>query len=204
MNEQSSLPPTSEEARAALDEIDRISAQARSTIAQGPSAPVLILWGCIWMIADITTQFHPQSLAWLWWMLDLVGALGTWWFIARGVRVRRPGGWRYGVFWGVIFFYAILWVNLLVPVKWPQTDAEWIHFEPIYRRMTAYFHTIPMFAYVIGGLFTGRFFIWLGALVTVLILVGYCFVQDYFYLWLGLTGGGALAISGIFIRKFWR
>jgi hypothetical protein len=206
MNEQPVVSPTKEEARATLAEIDRVVAQTRTAIAQGPSAPILILWGCIWLVADVTTQFNSQALEWLWWVLDLIGVAGTWWFVARrNVRVKRPGEWRYGVFWGVIFFYAVLWVNLLVPVRhWPQNAREWTEFEPIYRRMTAYFHTIPMFAYVIGGLFTGRFFIWLGVLVTALTLIGYCCVQQYFYLWLGITGGGSLIFSGVFIRKFWR
>ncbi len=204
MNDQPLVSPTQDEARASLADIDRVAAQARVAIAQGPSAPILILWGCIWAVADITTQFHPLTMSWLWSILDLIGIGGTWWFAAHGVRVKRPGAWRYGVFWGVIFFYAILWLNLLVPMQWPQTQAQWVDFWPTYRRITAYFHTIPMFAYVIGGLFTGRYFIWLGALVTVLILIGYCFVTHYFFLWLAITGGGSLIFSGVFIRKFWR
>jgi len=205
MNEQPLVSPTKDEAQAALTEIDRVIARTRTAIAQGPSAPILFLWGSIWMVADATTQFHPQALQWLWWVLDLIGVLGTWWLARRHrVRVKRPGAWRYGVFWGVIFFYAILWMNLLVPVKWPETAQQWVSFEPTFRRLTAYFHTIPMFAYVIGGLFAGRFFIALGLLVTALILVGFCWVPDYFYLWLAITGGGSLILSGVFIRKFWR
>ena len=206
MNEQPPVSPTKDEARAALTEIDLVMARTRTAIARGPSAPLLILWGCIWSIADLTTQYHPQALQWLWWALDLIGFASTCWIIRNHrARVKSPGGWRYGVFWGAILFYAILWLNLLVPVKWPQTPQQWVEFEPIFRRVTAYFHTIPMFAYVIGGLFVGRrYFIWIGLLVTALILAGYCWAGAYFYLWLAVTGGGSLLFSGIIIRKFWR
>jgi hypothetical protein len=50
----------------------------------------------------------------------------------------------------------------------------------------------------------GRFFIILGAIVTALILAGYCWAGDYFFLWLAITCGGALIFSGAFIRKFWK
>jgi hypothetical protein len=206
MNEnQSPASPTKDEARAALSEIDRVMADTRVAIAQGPSAPILILWGSIWVVADLTTQFHPQALALMWWILDLIGVGGTWWFSARyRARVKRPGGWRYGVFWGAVFFYSALWLNLLVPQHWPQTSKGWVEFWPMFRRISAYFHTIPMFAYVIGGLYVGRFFIYLGMLVTALIMAGYFWAGDYFFLWLAIAAGGALIFSGVFIRKFWK
>jgi hypothetical protein len=205
MNEEPTLTPTPDEARAALAEVDQVLAQTRHAIRQGISAPLLILWGCIWMVADATTQFDPQAMGYLWWVFDLVGIVGWVWIIRSHSRqVKNPRGWRYGVFWGILFFYAILWMNLLVPVDWPKTSQEWIAFEPMYRRMTAYMHTVPMFAYVVGGLWLDPFFIWLGAIVTVLIVLGLCFVQEYFYLWLAVTGGGALVVSGVFIKKFWK
>ena len=94
MNEsQSTVSPTKDEAQAALSEIERVMAETRIAIARGPSAPIFILWGSIWVIADLTTQYRPEALAWMWWILDLIGAGGTWWFSARyRARVKRPGG----------------------------------------------------------------------------------------------------------------
>ncbi len=205
MNEEMTQPPSQAEARAALAEVDRIIDQTRRALAQGPSAALLILWGCIWLAADVTTQFYPAAMQWLWWVLDGVGILGSWWIGAcHGAKIKSPGAWRYGVFWLVLFAYAALWVCLLLPVNWPQTDLQWEHFEPVYRRITAYIHTIPMFAYVVGGLWLGRFFVWLGLLVTALIVVGLWFVPHYYYLWLGIAGGGSLIVAGVFIRKFWK
>ena len=205
MNEEPILTPSPAEARAALAEVDQVLVQTRHAIRQGVSAPLLILWGCIWMAADTTTQFYPQAMNWLWAVFDLVGIAGcVGIFRCHRQRMKSSGGWRYGVFWGILFFYAILWMNLLVSVDWPKTSQDWIAFEPMYRRMTAYMHTVPMFAYVVGGLWLDTFFVWLGAIVTVLIVLGLCFVQEYFYLWLAVTGGGALVVSGVFIKKFWK
>jgi hypothetical protein len=194
---------------AALSEIERIMAETRSAIARGPSASILILWGAIWFVADLTTQYDPQALQWMWWILDLIGMAGTWWFIKNHrSRVKSAAtaryGWRYGAFWGAIFFYGAMWLNLLVSARWPQTSQQWTAFWPMFRRISAYSHTLPMFAYVIGGLFVGRFFIFLGMLVTALILAGYFWAGDYFFLWLAITAGGSLIFSGIFIRRFWR
>jgi hypothetical protein len=205
MNNETTSLPSPEEARAALAEAERAFQQTRVAIVQGPSAPLLILWGSIWMIADLTTQFYAPAMLAIWLPLDLIGGGGTWWIVAhRRVKVGRHGNWRYGAFWGVLFFYAALWTNLLVPVSWPQNAHDWATFEPVFRRITAYYHTIPMFAYVLGGLFIGRFFVILGALVTALIVIGFCFIHDYFYLWMAITGGGSLIISGVFIRQFWK
>jgi hypothetical protein len=206
MNEELLNPPTRDEAAASLAEVDRVVAQTRHAIRQGISAPLLILWGCIWIVADVTTQFHPEGAGWTWLLLDVIGILG-WWLIFKfsGSHVRSPRGWRYGVFWGVLFFYASLWMNLLAPVThWPQTAQQWIAFWPMYRRMAAYMHTIPMFAYVIGGLWIDRFFIWLGAVVTALIVFGLFYVDQYFFLWLAATGGGSLVLAGVFIKKCWK
>jgi len=205
MNKEPTLTPTPDEARAALAQVDQVLAQTRHAIRQGISAPLLMLWGCIWIVADVTTQFDHQAMNWLWSVLDLVGIVGwVWIFRSHRHRVKSSRGWRYGAFWGILFFYAILWMNLLVPADWPKTNQEWIAFEPEFRRMTAYMHTVPMFAYVVGGLWLDPFFIWLGAVVTALIVIGFCFVHEYFYLWLAVSGGGALVVSGVFIKKFWK
>jgi len=158
MNEAAIPSPSAAEARAALAEVGRVIDQTRLTLAHGPAAPILILWGVIWVIADCTTQFYPAAMQWLWLPLDIAGIGGSLWFPARHrVKVKRPGLWRFGLAWGILFFYAYLWIFLLCQAHWPQTNEQWQAFEPTYRRLTAYAHTIPMFAYVIMGLWLGRF-----------------------------------------------
>jgi hypothetical protein len=205
MNKEPTILPMPEEARAALAEAEHLLAHTRRALSQGPTAGLLILWGAIWMAADLTTQFDQPAMQWLWAVLDVIGIVG-WVLIALRSRttVKEPGRWRFGAAWGILFFYASLWMSLLVTQHWPQTAEQWQQFEPEYRRMSAFMHTIPMFAYVVAGLWLGRFFVILGGVVTVLIVGGLYFIPDYFFLWAGVTGGGALILSGIFVRKLWR
>jgi len=178
-------------------------AQTRRTIAAGRSAPIFILWGVIWFVGYAQTQFFPDSARWSWIALDLVGIVGTIVLVRRS-PAKTPHRGRAGLGWLVLFGYAVLWVNLLGP--WEMIHRpEWAAYAPhMTRKITAYFATIPMFGYVLIGLWLDRFFIWLGAVVTLATLVGYYFVPDYFYLWLAVTGGGSLIAGGVIIRKFWR
>ncbi|HTB62416.1 MAG TPA: hypothetical protein VK737_02410 [Opitutales bacterium] len=205
MNEEATFPPSRDEAHAALAEVNHVLATTRLAIAQGPTASILILWGVIWLIADVATQFDLQTVHWLWPMLDIVGMLATWWLTTRHrVHVRQPGMWRLGVFWVVLFLYAGLWLCLLLPGDLPFNSNLWGNGELAFRHITAFAHTVPMFAYIVIGLWFGRFLIWLGVLVTVLIVAGLWLVPGYYYLWLGLTGGGSLIVAGLFIKKFWK
>ncbi len=205
MNDEMTIPPSREEARAALATVDEVLKQTRTALAHGPTAPMLILWGAIWMIADLTTQFHPAAMQWLWLVLDVVGMAASWWLAARHkVKVKRPGMWRFGVCWLILFAYAGLWGWMLVDPAWPQTASQWYVFEPEFRHLSAYAHTVPMFAYVIMGLWLGRFLTILGLVVTVLVVAGLYLAPHYYYVWLAVAGGGSLILSGIFIRKLWK
>jgi hypothetical protein len=64
--------------------------------------------------------------------------------------------------------------------------------------------TIPMFAYVVMGLWLDHFILWIGLAVTALTLVGLFFLQPYFWLWMAVTGGGMLLGTGLYIRYQWK
>jgi hypothetical protein len=193
------------EARESLAEIERIVDLTRRSIGRGCAAPLLILWGIIWVIGYSGTQFYPRYAGFLWLGLITIGSAFSW---VAGVRfqtpVRSPSDAKIGFFWLILFGYAIVWLFLLGGNSLPKGE-EWLRRHPLQsQQISAYFATIPMFAYVVGGLWLGRFFIYLGLIVTALTLVGYMFLPDWFNLWMAITGGGSLIIAGLFIRKFWR
>ncbi len=203
MNEETSLPPSRDEARAALAQIEDTRSEIRKSIAQSMAGPSLIMWGVIWMIMLSYAQFHTGENR-LWWVFVVAGFLGSWSlprFYPTPIK-RKPDA-RIGAFWLVIFAYAVVLLILVEPwnllVNLSPADAVMMG-----HKICAYYSIIPMMAYVLFGLWIGRFFVWLGLLVTALILLGFYFIPDYFYLWVAVTGGGALMLSGIFIRKFWK
>lgn len=205
MNEEMTQPPSPAEAHAALSEVDQIIANTRTAIAHGAAGPILILWGCLWAIADATIQFYPPAMQWIWIPLDIFGAVVTTWLVRQHrVQVKRPGRWRFGVFWVVLFAYAFLWMFLLMGDGVSKTDGPWAQVEPTYRKIASFWHTVPMFAYVALGLWLGRFLVWIGIVVTILVVAGLWLAPHYYYLWLAMTGGGALVLSGVLINKSWK
>lgn len=194
-----------QEAQESLNDIESVTEQTRKAIAYGGSSGMLTLWGVIWMIGYSVTQFYPAYAGWAWMPLIAIGAIGCWILGARNHSCfRNANAWRIGVFWLVLFAYAAVWLTLLHPANLPS-GAEWAHYQPINdRQISAFFATVPMFAYVVGGLWFGRFFVWLGALVTVLTLVGFYLLTSWFQLWMAIIGGGSLIVAGLYIRNSWR
>jgi len=205
--EQEQTPSiTPDEARASLAEIDRIVLRTRQMIARGGSAPIVILWGVIWIIGYADMQFLPRTPHWFWVLLDVVGIagsfrLGRW---ARRSPIKNSNGVRIGISWLILFAFGVIWLAILGP--WGFLNAhQLVSYTPdMDRKIGAYWATVPMFAYVLIGLWLDRFFVWLGAFVTIATLVGYFFIFDYFYLWMAVIAGGSLVVGGLFIRKNWQ
>jgi hypothetical protein len=206
MNSETNPPITRQEAASALDEIDRVRHRVRKTLAAGIMSSMLVLWGVLWIAGFTAEQFVPNAYR-VWLALDVIGIAIS---LALVVRSRRspaqgtgPGHGRIGASWLILFGYAVLWCYLLVPYGL-LNGSGWAAYGPVLeRKMALLWVTVCMLAYVLMGLWLDRFLLWLGAVVTLAALVGFLFVQPYFFLWVAVTGGGSLVVSGLFIRKVW-
>ena len=194
MTENSNQNPTvtASEAEASLLHIHQVAQRTRKIIAQGPASSILMLWGCIWMVGYGLCEFRPDWASPAWIILDAIGGIAS---FAFGMRSRPPvtggrGDVRIGIFWLALFAYAALWIWLLDP--------------PDFKRSAAYFATVAMFGYVVGGLWLSRFFVCLGLAVTALTVLGLILFPEHFYLWMALIAGGSLILSGIYIRRAWK
>ncbi len=181
------------EAQQTLTEIQSTMTQAKKAIASGSSSTLLILWGMIWIVGFLCAQFcAPKVVPWCWLILDVVG-IGATLIIVLYIKspVKSPIMKRVFWFWLLLGFYAGFWLTLLKPLD--------------YLEYGAFVTSIPMFAYVVMGLwFEMNFMIWLGLAVTALSAVGLHLVRPYFWLWMAVTGGGSLAGTGFYIRYRWR
>jgi len=204
MEPEQSIPITPEAARASLAEIDSVTQSIRRAIAAGITAPLLILWGAIWIICFTTEQFLPHWSQKVWLGLDGIGIVVSMLSGLFQTPVKINGSSpllsKIGIAWLILFAYAALWAWYLGPWEIPHRADDLL----VDRKTGAYICTICMFAYVLMGLWLDRILLFLGAGVTILIFVGYQFVPNYFYLWMAVAGGGSLMFTGLFIRKFWR
>ena len=71
------------------------------------------------------------------------------------------------------------------------------------NHVLAFFATVGMFGYVVGGLWFGRFWVIVGLFVTSLILIGLYAMPQWFLIWMAFVGGGVLVFSGVMVKRLW-
>ena len=190
MKEAASSEISRNDARESLREIDHTMRTTRLDAGRAAAVPLLLLWGAIWFVYPLIMQFWPGGASWAWLLFPLGGII-SWPLGARSNRVATgPTDLRIGLCWWILFLFAGVWAFLLRPES--------------YQQMYAFGCTVAMFAYVVGGLWWGRFFIWLGVAITMLTLFGYYRAGSYFWLWMAFMGGGALLLSAAYIHLTWR
>jgi hypothetical protein len=55
--------------------------------------------------------------------------------------------------------------------------------------------------YVLQGVWMGQRFAWIGLAIAVCVIAGWFADREHLELWLGVGGGGALIVSGIWLRR---
>lgn len=180
-----------DEAESALADIDRMVARTRRAVAAGHWAQQLVLWGVVWMLGFGASQFLRVNEGFIWGPLSLTGAVVSWWIGFRDPKpIRGAVVQRIGLFFLTLAGFAGVWAVILHPFN--------------VQHFGAYVATVFMFAYVVGGIWFGRFFIWLGLGVTAAAVTGVLLLPQWLNLWMALAGGGSLVASGLYIRRAWR
>lgn len=194
-----------DEAKAALDEIDSLIRATKQRLAHGPAGPILIVWGLVWACVFLGTHLYPEWGYWLAPIGCVIGMASMWFFKdssgietkggfgSQGVRIRRA--------WLVMCGFAFLWMLILFPQRAPSASVP--ESIDVINRILAFFASVGMFGYVVAGLWMGRFWVILGVVVTVLIVIGLFCIPQWFLLWMAVVGGGALMFSGAMIKRLW-
>jgi hypothetical protein len=185
---------TPEEAQAALNDIQDASTKARSVVNMW--AYYMLLWGVVWTIGFLATQFKPQLVTWIWIVMIAIGMVGSAIIgIIQGGRTRPvPGshaafiGSRLGIFFGVLYGFAILWL-IIFPLTPMQIGMLWI--------------TVVMFGSIIAGSWIHEpLSIVVGVGITFMSIVGYYLLPQYFWIWVAVFAGLPLVgISIYYLRK---
>jgi hypothetical protein len=183
---------TSEEAARALAAIQTSRDAMRSAIRAHRGHYHLWLWGAVWIGMAMLAEFRGQAGIHLFPWLCVAGIAGSMALGAiQGRQIRGPVDKRFlGVLAAVVLFSA-LWPMVL---RAPFND----------QAMFAYLGLVSMLCYIIAGIWFDTYLVWLGLVMTVLILVGLFLFPTIFWWWIAIFGGGTLIITGFYIRYFWR
>ena len=183
------------EAEEALSAIQTLMQKTRHSIASSGAYIFLIITGIIWLVGFLSTQFLTgQIVAYIWTGMSIVGTavavlLGS----RMDRRVRRPSvnatTKRAVIFWLLLVFYGIASVAIARP-----TDG---------KQVTMFIILFTMLGQTAMGLLLSFASTWWAVPITALALVGYFLLPGYFYLWMGILGGGGMIALGLYIRFRW-
>ncbi len=183
------------EAEEALAAIQTMTQKTRQSIASGSAYVSLIITGVVWLIGFTATQFlTPPLIVWIWIVTSIVGsALATFIGIRAGKRVRIASsavtGKRIATFWVLLILFAAAIVAVAHP-----TDG---------KQITMLIILLAMIGQMGMGLLLSFSATWWTVPVAAVALIGYFFALDWFFLWMGLLGGGTMIILGLYIRLRW-
>jgi hypothetical protein len=184
---------TPEEAQAALDNIRQATTKAQSIAHFW--AYYLLLWGIVWTVGFLASQWQPQFIGWIWGIVVMGGMIGSAFLgITQGGRMRStPGsrtafiGKQLGIFNGVLYGFAILWL-IIFSLTPHQIAMLWV--------------TIVMFSSIISGAWLRvPLSIGLGIGVTALSVLGYYLFPSFFYLWEAIFAGFPLVVMSIYYLR---
>ena len=190
---------TRDEAARALEEIGQAGGRMRRLSLYADMAPMFMLWGAIWFGANLVTEFRPELSARAWQIGTLiVGTPLTILLTVRhgrraGARIRQAGGDAKALGSRMALLGAI-GVGCFASVFAVIGPLDG-------RRTDAFISLFFAFAYAFGGVWGGWRLVAIGMTTAAAILFGYFALEQHFYLWMGVVGGGALLAGGLWLRK---
>ncbi len=182
-----------EEAQEALAAIELT--KARMQKGKGYAGYYLMIWGVVWFIGFLVSQYlqaTPAVVGWTWGGLILAAMIScTVMGVQQGKYVRSRMGPRVGYFYFTLFAFTALWYIVMTPQSTKQGAM--------------FFITIIMFAGTVIGIFSRAVSTIIGCVsLTILAIVGYYLLPGYFFLWEAIFGGLAMVVIGLSLRLRWR
>jgi hypothetical protein len=180
------------EAASALADIDQARAAMRHVIREHRGHLHFWIWGAIWIAMPLSAVFFGDGFVRHFWIFSVVGIAASGRVAAaQATRVRMPANAQFfGMMTALIVFAALFLLVLRV--------------MPDMKTLYAYICLVIMQSYVVAGLWTDTYLLWVGLLISALILVGLFFFPGIFWLWMAFFGGGSLIGTGFYVRHFWR
>jgi hypothetical protein len=183
------------EAEEALAAIQAMMKKTRRLISSSGAYVFLIVWGAIWLLGFLSSQFlSNQTAGYVWMGLDILGGILS---AVVGVRMNRAvrttasttSGKRIAFFWLLLFFYCVAAIGIAWPVDGKQLAMFIILFITV--------------GWIAMGLLLSFASVRWGLALLGLSLVSYFLLNDIFFLLMAFLGGGGMIALGIYVRNRW-
>lgn len=180
-----------EEAREALELVREATSRTRRAVAQSGIGSLFIIWGVVWFLGYLGSQWLREAAGYLWLVLDTLGGVATAIVATRASkRFRTPFGWRVAFLWLALMAYG----GILLWIAWPIPGARFLVFITVF----------VCFGYVVIGLWFSSQVLVAGLALTALAIAGWLVVPAYIGYWMAVLGGGGLIGLGIYITRAWK
>ena len=191
MVEYSVVNISPEEAAEALNGIEASRRAMRSLVRAHRGHMFLWLWGGVWMASSVLNGWDERRFwfpaACLFW----VGLLATFAiaYAQRG-QFRSPFDRRFLAVCATLLLFGYgVWPVLL---GWPHSA----------KAGYAYGTLLWMQVYVVAGIWFDNYWLWIGIVMTALILAGFILFPGAFWVF-SLLGGATMVGTGFYVRHFW-
>jgi hypothetical protein len=178
------------DAALALQEIAVTHTRTMNLRRYRAAAPYFIVWGVVWLVANGATDFSPRHTSVVWATTVLLGVIASAWINLRppatANNVKRLR-WHSAAGFAVAVGYFAALGAVLTPLTARQENAGISLFWA--------------FLYMFVGIWNGWKIFVVGLATSALILIGYFVVTAHYFLWMGVVAGGALILSGLWIRR---
>jgi hypothetical protein len=180
---------TPDQAVEALRDVERARSRSIAFFSYRVSSPQVIMWGIFWFIGYGASDLMPTKGGPIW------GAIGVAWFILSFLFSRRStqkaAAGNKGQAWRFLVIYLTFTVFIFSTVA---------IMRPRGAEMGAFVPMLVAAMYTILGLWTGWRYSAIGVGIAVLTMGGYFFLPAHFLLWMAFVGGGALTLTGLWLR----
>jgi hypothetical protein len=175
---------TPEQAQAMLAEVKQTESRSSAYFAYWRYGMLAQIWGAVWAFAYLGMFFLPQHVNLFWLCGDALGALLTIHVIGKQKGEANDG--RVWAAFGLVMAFGVL-VSGLIGDRPAAVSVFWTW--------------LFMTAYMVGGLWFGRRWTILGAIVCALSVLAYLYLMQWFNLAMALISGGGLILGGTWMRR---
>jgi hypothetical protein len=179
----------SQQAAAALADIDDIVRRVRQSQLYRLASLAAIWWGVLVFFANVVTWASPRHAVIAWPAVDVLGVLGL--LAIRFLTPRQAHEPAFDLRIVLLFVLFFAFGHLCTSVLGDYGPRQLGAFWPIYF----------MLFYTLAGLWFGTAFVAIGLGITALTLMGYFFIGAAFPLWMAVVNGGGLILGGLWMRR---